>query len=296
MNHLLPNATAEAVGFTIPGRSSSLRDHSKRPSSKHGKKASLDKSRDEVVRHLRSLSIGGREANTKERISLDDPSVLRRQAFKRPTSPASTSSGSIPISQYRNYNKPSTDHNGGSVRQTGLRIRTFRPTDIPDSRDSPDICAHPANSLPESPVDPLLGSPTIPVLAGHPPNRPHGPRIHLTSESRANPTPHISLPPSSLLKHTEDTSVMTEQAPAVTHETRTGHSEKIMHPESTHDEHYHGSCNYVQTLNDTFYPPAQHFATGVEGKVIKIPDALGESLEIAKDRVPKKGYASMGWE
>jgi hypothetical protein len=296
MNRPLPNTTAEAVGFTIPGRSSSLQYHTK-PTSKHRKKSPIDKSRDEVAERLRSLSLGSREANIRKGTFFDCSSLSHRQILKRATSSsASTASSSAPVSLYRNSNKPKNQLAGDLSRQGSLKVKTFRAIDSPDPRNSPDISAHPANSLPGTPVGPLSESPTLPSLDAHPFNRPSGSQFKPPSEPRADAKPQLSLPPSSSLDQTVDSNITTNRAPPVTRETAYRRTENLILEQISRDIHYHHSHKYVQPVKETVFAPAQHFATGMEGKVIKIPNALGESLEMVKEQAPKQGIAGMGWE
>jgi hypothetical protein len=292
MNRPLPNTTAEAIGFTIPGRSSSLREHSKR-TSKQTKRASLEKSRDEIVQRLRGISLGSHEANIRNAISFDLLSVRPRQ-ISRPQTPnsASSASSNAPFSLYRNYRKLLIDDEGPPSGQASPKIKTFRATDIPDPRNSPDINAHPAHSLPESPIDPPLASPFIPVPNAQIPRSLPG----YISEPQVEKPANIPVPASFSSKHTEDTTVNVTQSPAVTHETIHRHTEHIMQEQITRDIHYHDSYTYIQPIKQTVYAPAQHYATGLDGKIIRIPDALGESLDMVKEREPSKSVAGMGWE
>lgn len=296
MNHVLPNTTAEAVGFTIPGRSSSLREHSQR-SSKASKKPSLDNSRDEVAKRMRSLSLERPDPHLRSWISFDSSPPIKRQTLQRATSSStSTSSSNAPLSLYRNHKQPKNKHNGDLLRQTSLKIKTFRATGIPDPRNSPSISAHPANSCPESPIIPLSGSSTILSADDDPFNRLSAPQNNYTSAPRADLTPQLILPRASPAKRTEDTPVNTDQAPAVTPETIHRHTEDIILERIISDIHYHDPYTYLQPSRETVHVPAQHYATGIEGKVIKIPVALGETLELVKEKEPKKDIANMGWE
>jgi hypothetical protein len=299
MNSPLPNTTAEALGFTIPGRSSSLQDHSKKPS-KSPIKTSLDQSRKEVAERMRSLSLGSQDTNIRRGQPFDNSRIPTTQVqdLRRPTSSStSTSSSTIPLSLYRNSNKPSDKRNGGLLGHNGLKIKTFRAVSIPDPRKTPDLGAHPAiaKSLPESPVDPWLSSPAAPSIGAHPLDNSPGSETKNITDHRAESTPSLFLPSPSL-NRTEDTTVTVTQPPAVTHETIHRHTEHVVREEVTREIHYHDSYTHIQPIKETVYAPTQHFATGLEGKIIKIPDALGESLEMVKERVPQQKNGSMGWE
>jgi hypothetical protein len=294
MHPSLPNATAQAVGFTIPGRSSSLQDHAKRVS-KHSKKSSLDKSRDEVAERMRSISLGSREAKIRNRVSFDGSHVAERMPVKRPSSSSSTSSSSPPVSLYKNYDKPLSDRNGDLLRQASLKIKTYRAAGVPDPRNSPDISAHPANSLPESPIDPWL-SPTPRSVDAHPFNTPPAAQGKDSFEPPLAVAPPLSRHPAFSANHTEEETVTVNKASTVTHSKIHQEPENISQKDNTRDVHFQDSYNYPPPIKKRACAPAQHFATGLEGKVIKIPGALGESLEIFRQREARMALVGMGWD
>lgn len=298
MNRPLPNTTAEAVGFTIPGRSSSLQydlklssKHKKKEKKKKSLKGSLEESHHEVAERMRSLSLGSLEVKIRKGSFFDHSSLTHRQILKRATSSlASTNSSNAPLSVYRNSSRPTSRHSGDLSRKPSLKIKTFRATDIPDPRNSPDLSAHPANSLPGSPVHPLSGSPIISSLDSHPIKTPSRPVISNASEQPTRPTPNPSLP----LR--ENSTNPTGQAPAINRETTDQNYGRDILEKFSRNLDDHHSYSYDSLTKESVFATVQHCATGAEGKVIKIPDALGECLSIFKEREPKTGVAAMGWE
>ena len=296
MHRFLPNTTAEAFGFTIPARSSSLRDHSMQ-ASKHRTKSSIDKSQNEVEQLLRSVSLGSREASIRRGTFLESPSSTPRQTLDRASSSSgSTVSSNAPLSLYRTRNKPAAQPTDELLRQASLRIKTFPPTEVPDPRNSPDIRTHPSNSLPETPVNQLPESPIIPLLDAYPLNRTSETQCGYPSQPSTNPTTPVSVPASPPSQQTEGTTTASNLASAVLQETTPHHTENMILEQITRNMHYRDSQDHIQPTKEMVYAPAQHFAAGIEGKVIKIPDALGETLEMVKERGAEMGIKNMGWE
>jgi hypothetical protein len=296
MDRLLLNTTAEGIGFTIPGRSSSLQDRSKQPS-KHRKKSSIKKSRVEVEDQIRNLSLETQDAHGRKGRALERSSLAESQAFKRhASSSASSSSSNAPLSLYRNHNRQIDKHDGELLRQTSLKIKTFRATGIPDPRTSPDIAAHPANSLPGSPVIFSSESPTIPSPDILPLDGLSAPRANYSPEPRSLAMRNAPVSPTLPAKRSHDITVSINQASALTRDTKQQCAGNVLLEKNTRDLHSRESYKYIQPSNLTVCAPAQHFAAGIEGKVIKIPGALGESLKIVKERQPRSRTAGMGWE
>lgn len=305
MNRPLPNITAEAVGFTIPSRSSSLQPHSKQSFNqkkttrmKKERRSSLAWSHDEVADRMKSLSLGSLEINLRKSSLFDSSFLTHRQILKRATSlMASRTCSSPPISVYRNCSRPSSQHTGDLSRQASLKIKTFRATDIPDPQSSPDLSAHPANTLPGSPgspVSPMSGSPITYSFDKHPFNIPPRLQTEDTSESPTDSKTKLYLP---LL---ENTTTTTKQAPDVTKDTTDQNTEKTTVRRVSRDtsdrHHYSYDYNHHQSTKSTAFASTQHFATDLEGKVIKIPGALSESLASFKECVPRQSCSGMGWE
>ena len=296
MNHSLPNTTAEAFGFTIPTRSSSLRDRSKQASKRRGQ-SSVDKSRDEVTQRMRSIFLESRPASIRRSTFLEASSPTSMQTLER-TSPssASTVSSNAPLSLYQTRNKPAAPPADNLLRQASLRIKTFRATEVPDPRDSPDISAHPANSLPETPIGQMIESPIISLLNAHLLNKASESQCGYTSEPSTNPTTPVLVRVPFPSKQTEDTTITSDQATAVIQDTIHCHIANMILEQITRNIHDQDFQNHIQPIKETIYAPAQHFAAGIEGKVTKIPDALGETLEMVKEREAKLSIKNMGWE
>lgn len=288
MNRSLPNTTAEAFGFTIPTRSSSLRDRSKQVS-KRREQSSIDKSRDEVAQRMRSIFGSG--------TLFEGSSPTSTQTLERSTpSSASTVSSNPPLSLYQTRNKPAAPPADNLLRQASLRIKTFRATEIPDPRDSPDISAHPANSLPETPITQMTESPIIPLLNAHPLNKTWKSQCGYASEPSTHPTTPASVRTPFPSKQTEDTTITSNQATAVIKDTIHCHIANMILEQLSRNINNQDFQNHIQPIKETIYVPAQHFAAGIEGRVTRIPDALGETLEMVKEREAKPSIKNMGWE
>ncbi|ERF73585.1 hypothetical protein EPUS_07519 [Endocarpon pusillum Z07020] len=296
MNRSLPNTTAEAFGFTIPTRSSSLRDRSKH-ASKRQEQSSINKSRDEVTQRMRSIFLESWQSSIKSGTLLEDSSPTSMQTLERSTpSSASTMSSNAPLSLYQTRNKPAAPPADNLLRQASLRIKTFRATEVPDPRDSPDISAHPANSLPETPIGQIIEPPITPLLNTHPLNKTSKSQCGYNSEPGTNPTTPASFRAPFPSTQIEDTTITSNQATAVIKDTIHCHIANMILEQLTRNINNQDFQNHIQPIKETIYAPAQHFAAGIEGKVTKIPDALGETLEMVKEREAKPTIKNMGWE
>lgn len=296
MNSSLPNITAEAFGFTIPTRSSSLRDRSKQ-SSKHRKQSSLDKSRTEVAQHMRSSSLVSREESIRRGtfLEISPPTPGRTLDWATPCS-ASTVSSNAPFSLYRAHNSPAIHTTENLLGQTSLRIKTFRATKVPDPHDNPDIRAHPANGLSETPNGQMRESPISPLVNTYPLNGTSESQCDYISEPSTSPTTPVSVHAPFPSKQTEGTTNISGQAPAVIPKILHCHIAHMILEQISCNMHDQDTQNYIQPIKETVYTPAQHFAADKEGKVTKIPDALSETLKMVKEREARPITKNMGWE
>ena len=109
--------------------------------------------------------------------------------------------------------------------------------------------------------------------------------------------PPLSLSPAApSAKHSEDAAINVARFSAVTRESRQQPGEDGVQDALARQHHLHDPYRYAQSMKQTRYAPVQHFATGMEGRIIKIPSALGQSLEIFRQSEQKVAFAGMGWD
>lgn len=298
MIHNLPNTSAETLGFIIPRRFSSLQNESKR-APKDRRRSSLDRSRDDVAERMRILFAGSGNTDITNKPSFSSFHVGQRQFFIRPTSystsTSTSSSTSPPVSLYNHRSKPLPHRIDDLFWQTRLKIKTFRTSAVPDPSRSPDIGAHPANSAPESPIDYFL-LPTNQSVHGHATDTKPAAQTNNSHEPPVNMTWPLSLPPSLSADKTDVADVTVSQPSTAADKRIRPRVETTIQQEATCAIHHHPSDHVTKLNQENVYTPTQYFATGLKGKLIKIPVALGESLQISKERELKMGGVCMGWD